>query len=75
MEEKLDVISKKLSILIALMAKSLPEPLDTKEGIKLLDAYDLSNNEVASILGMKPNAVSMARARMKEGTKNGKTEN
>ena len=73
MEEKLDIISKKLSILIALMARSLPEPLDTKEGIKLLDGYDLSNNEVASILGMKPNAVSMARARMK-GQKNGKTE-
>lgn len=73
MEEKLDTISKKLSILIALMARSLPEPLDTKEGIKLLDGYDLSNNEVASILGMKPNAVSMARARMK-GQKNGKTE-
>lgn len=73
MEEKLDTISKKLSILIALMAKSLPEPLDTKEGIKLLDGYDLSNNDVASILGMKPNAVSMARARMK-GQKDGKTE-
>ncbi len=73
MEEKLDIISKKLSILIALMARSLPEPLDTKEGIKLLDGYDLSNNEVASILGMKPNAVSMARARMK-GQKNGKAE-
>lgn len=73
MEEKLDIISKKLSILIALMARSLPEPLNTKEGIKLLDGYDLSNNEVASILGMKPNAVSMARARMK-GQKNGKTE-
>lgn len=73
MEEKLDTISKKLSILIALMARSLPEPLDTKEGIKLLDGYDLSNNEVASVLGMKPNAVSMARARMK-GQKNGKTE-
>ena len=73
MEEKLDIISKKLSILIALMARSLPEPLDAKEGIKLLDGYDLSNNEVASILGMKPNAVSMARARMK-GQKNGKAE-
>ena len=73
MEEKLDTISKKLSILIALMARSLPEPLDTKEGIKLLDGYDLSNNEVASILGMKPNAVSMARARMK-WQKNGKAE-
>lgn len=73
MEEKLDIISKKLSILIALMAKCLPEPLDTKEGVRLLDSYDLSNNEVASILGMKPNAVSMARARMK-GQKNGKAE-
>lgn len=73
MEEKLDTISKKLSILIALMTKSLPEPLDAKEGIRLLDSYDLSNNEVASILGMKPNAVSMARTRMK-GQKNGKAE-
>lgn len=73
MEEKLDTISKKLSILITLMVKSLPESLDTKDGIKLLDGYDLSNNEVASILGVKPNAVSMARARMKE-QKNGKTE-
>lgn len=73
MEEKLEIISKKLSILIALTAKSLPEPLDSKEGIKLLDGYGLSNNEVASILGMKPNAVSMARARM-NGGKNGKTE-
>lgn len=73
MEDKLDIISKKLSILIAFTAKSLPEPLDTKEGIKLLDGYDLSNNEIASILGMKPNAVSMARARM-NGVKNGATK-
>jgi hypothetical protein len=73
MEEKLEIISKKLSILIALTTKGLPEPLDTKAGIKLLDAYGLSNNEVASILGMKPNAVSMARARM-NGGKDGKTE-
>jgi len=73
MEEELEIISRKLSILIALSIKNLPDSLDTKEGIKLLDRYGLSNGEVASILGMKPNAVSMARARM-NGGKNGKAE-
>lgn len=73
MESKLEDISKKLSILIALVVRSLPEGLDTKQGIKLLDGYGLSNIEIATILGMKPSAVSMARSRMK-GEKDGKTE-
>ncbi|MBF1038764.1 MAG: sigma-70 family RNA polymerase sigma factor [Candidatus Nanosynbacter sp.] len=73
MEGKLEDISKKLSILIALVVRSLPEGLDTKQGIKLLDGYGLSNIEIATILGMKPSAVSMARSRMK-GKKDGKTE-
>ena len=73
MEGKLEDISKKLSILIALVVRSLPEGLDTKQGIKLLDGYGLSNLEIATILGMKPSAVSMARSRMK-GKKDGKTE-
>lgn len=73
MESKLEDISKKLSILIALVVRSLPEWLDTKQGIKLLDGYGLSNIEIATILGMKPSAVSMARSRMK-GKKDGKTE-
>ena len=73
MEEKLEIISRKLSILIALTTKSLPDPMDTKESIKLLDGYGLSNIEIASILGMKPSAVSMAKSRM-NGGKNGKTE-
>jgi hypothetical protein len=72
-EGKLEDISKKLSILIALVVRSLPEGLDTKQGIKLLDGYGLSNIEIATILGMKPSAVSMARSRMK-GKKDGKTE-
>jgi hypothetical protein len=72
-ESKLEDISKKLSILIALVVRSLPEGLDTKQGIKLLDGYGLSNIEIATILGMKPSAVSMARSRMK-GKKDGKTE-
>lgn len=73
MEGKLEDISKKLSILIALVVRSLPEGLDTKQVIKLLDGYGLSNIEIATILGMKPSAVSMARSRMK-GKKDGKTE-
>lgn len=73
MESKLEDISKKLSILIALVVRSLPEGLDTKQGIKLLDGYGLSNIEIATILDMKPSAVSMARSRMK-GKKDGKTE-
>lgn len=73
MESKLEDISKKLSILIAIVVRSLPEGLDTKQGIKLLDGYGLSNIEIATILGMKPSAVSMARSRMK-GKKDGKTE-
>lgn len=73
MEDKLEIISKKLSILIALTVRSLPETVDTKSSIKLLDSYGLSNVEVAAILGMKPNAVSMARARM-NGDKNGKSK-
>lgn len=73
MESKLEDISKKLSILIALVVRSLPEGLDTKQGIKLLDGYGLSNIEIATILGMKPSAVSMARSRMK-GKKDDKTE-
>lgn len=73
MEDKLETISKKLSILIALTVRSLPETVDTKSSIKLLDSFGLSNVEVAAILGMKPNAVSMARARM-NGDKNGKAK-
>ena len=73
MENKLEEISKKLSILIAFIVRSLPEELDTKQSIKLLDGYGLSNTEIATILGMKPPAVSMARSRMKE-KKDGKTE-
>lgn len=73
MEDKLDDISKKLSILIALTVRSLPESIDTKESIKLLDSYGLPNAEIASILGMKPNAVSMARTRM-NGGKDGKSK-
>ncbi len=73
MEDKLEIISKKLSILIALTVRSLPDALDTKSSIQLLDSYGLSNVEVAAILGMKPNAVSMARARM-NGGKNGKAK-
>lgn len=73
MEDKLEVISRKLSILIALTVRSLPEGISTKESIKLLDNYGLSNVEVASILGMRPNAVSMARIRMK-GEKDGKSK-
>ena len=73
MEDKLDIISKKLSILIALMVRSLPEAIDTKDSIKLFDSYGLSNTEVAAILSMKPSAVSMARSRM-NGEKNGKAK-
>lgn len=64
MDDTLEIISKKLSILIALTVRSLPESVDTKQSIKLLNSYGLSNVEMAAILGMKPNAVSMARARM-----------
>lgn len=74
MEDKLEIISKKLSILIALMVKSLPEGIDTKESIKLFDGYGLSNVEVAAILGMKPSAVSMARSRMNGGKNGGSKE-
>lgn len=73
MEDKLEIISRKLSILIALTVRSLPEGISAKESIGLLDSYGLSNAEVASILGMKPNAVSMARIRMKGG-KDGKSK-
>ncbi len=73
MEDKLEIISKKLSILIALIIRASPESVDTKNSIKLLDSYGLSNVEVSAILGMKSNAVSMARARM-NGGKNGKTK-
>lgn len=73
MNETLEIISKKLSILISLMVRSLPEGTDTKHAIQLLDSYGLSNVEIATMLGMKPNAVSMARARM-NGGKNDKSK-
>lgn len=44
MEDKLEIISKKISILIALTVRSLPDTLDTRNSIKLLDSYGLSSS-------------------------------
>lgn len=65
MEEQLSEISKKLSILIYLNIKTADSKQDNKSNIKMLDSFKLSNSEIASILDMQPNAVSMAKSRMK----------
>ncbi|AHB42742.1 hypothetical protein RAAC3_TM7C00001G0904 [Candidatus Saccharibacteria bacterium RAAC3_TM7_1] len=67
-EKLLTTISKKLDLLAALLLESLSEQKSNAEKIELLDKFDLSNAEIATVAGMTEPAVRMARSRMKKGT-------
>lgn len=71
MEDKLDIISKKMSVIISLLLADKSDNISQKDMIaKLVDA-GLANGEIASILGVSPNAVAIAKSRMNNGGKNG----
>lgn len=71
MEGKLDTISKKMSVIIGLLAVDKADSISQKDMIAKLVGAELSNGEIASVLGISPNAVAIAKSRMKNGSKNG----
>ena len=68
MEAQIEDISRKLSIVIKLLAINSLQDLPTqKEKIILLSSFDLSNPEIAIVLGCTPATVrsTLARERKK----------
>ncbi len=71
MDEKLDTISKKMSVIISMLAMDKADSVSQKDMIAKLIGADLPNGEIAAILGISSNAVAIAKSRMKNGGKNG----
>ena len=61
----LEVISKKLGVLIALNLLSMNSKAKVKENIKMLDRFGLTPTEIAEILNTSTNTVSVTRSRIK----------
>ena len=61
----LEVISKKLGVLIALNLLSMNSKAKVTENIKMLDRFGLTPTEIAEILNTSTNTVSVTRSRIK----------
>jgi hypothetical protein len=64
-EKALDELRRRLDILIALTLCELEHRTDPIDVIDVLRRFDIEPREVASILGMTPNAVRVARHRLR----------
>ncbi len=57
------VISKKLSVLIALQLGELPEKSDMATKVHLLSTFNLTNAEIAEILGTSKGTIEVTKSR------------
>ncbi len=60
----LDQVSKKLSVLIALMLMKDVKSLTTADGVKTLVRFGLSNQEIANILGTTKGTIEVVKSRI-----------
>ncbi len=65
----LDQISKKLSVLIALMLMKDVKNLTTADGVKVLVRFGLSNQEIANILGTTKGTIEVVKSRANKSKK------
>ena len=68
-QELLEQISKKLSALIALTFSRDVEGLNTADGVKILGRFNLSNQDIADILGTTKPTVEVLKSRIKKNKK------
>ena len=65
MEEKLDVIERKLNIILRMLTRmSLPDG-PQKEQVAFLSSLDLRANEMADIVGTSPATIRKALSRLR----------
>ena len=64
-DEQFAIISKKLTLIAALLLRTDDKTESNAELIKLLNNFDTSNAEIGMLIGMKPSAVAMAQSRLK----------
>lgn len=65
--EEANELRRRMDILIALTLCQLERRTDPSEVIAVLGRFDIQPREVAAILGMTPNAVRVARHRIRRG--------
>jgi len=68
-KELLEQISKKLSVLIALILVSEPEKRTLSEKVELFSRLKLSNNEIAEILGTTKGTIEVVKSRITKNKK------
>lgn len=69
-QELLELISKKLSALIALSFMRDIEKITNADGVRILGRFGLSNQDIADILGTTKPTVEVLKSRIKSKKKN-----
>ncbi len=64
-QELFEQVSKKLSALIALSFVKEANKMTAEEGVRLLKRFDLSNQDMADILGTTKPTVEVLKSRIK----------
>jgi len=67
--EQVSELRRRLDVLIALTLCQLEHRTDPSDIIAVLSRFDIEPREVAAILGMTPNAVRIARHRLRRGVR------
>jgi DNA-binding CsgD family transcriptional regulator len=67
-EDILREISKKLDVLIKLIAVDVAKGRELREQVRLLDQAELAPREIARILGKTPNTVSVTLFNLRKAT-------
>ncbi len=67
--EEVHELRRRLDILIALTLCQLEHRTDPSDVIAVLSRFDIQPREVAAMLGMTPNAVRVARHRLRRGVR------
>lgn len=65
--KEINELRRRLDILIALTLCQLEHRTDRGDVIAVLSRFDIQPREVAAMLGMTPNAVRVARHRVRRG--------
>ena len=68
-KELLESISKRLGVLIALKINEKSDNPSISEGVELLSRFDLSNSEIADILGTTAGTVNVTKNRLNKAKK------
>lgn len=68
-KELLQLISKKLGVLIALNLLSMNSKAKVIENIEMLDRFGLASSEIAEILNTTANTVNVTKSRIKKNKK------